>query len=148
MRHWEDFTPGDVTEIGPVTVSEQEIVEFATRYDPQPFHLDAEAAKDGPFGGLAASGWHTTALFMGMFVRSILLDSASLGSPGIDGIRWTAPVRPGDTLTGRVTVDDVQPSQTNPRRGTVFTTSEVFNQDGTLVMTLKARGFFARREPA
>jgi acyl dehydratase len=80
-----------------------------------------------------------------MFVRRILLDSASLGSPGIDGIRWLAPVRPGDTLTGRVTVDDVQPSSSNPERGTVFTTSEVRNQDGTVVMTLKARGFFARR---
>ena len=145
MRHWEDFTPGDVTEIGPVTVTADEIVAFAERYDPQPFHVDPEAAKDGPFGGLAASGWHTTALFMGMFVRAILLDSASMGSPGIDEIRWTAPVRPGDTLTGRVTVDDVQPSSKNPKRGTVFTTSEVFNQDGVLVMRLRARGFFARR---
>jgi acyl dehydratase len=82
-----------------------------------------------------------------MFVRGILLDSASLGSPGVEAIRWTAPVRPGDTLTGRVTITDVQPSETNPKRGTVFTTSEVFNQDGERVMTLKARGFFARRAP-
>jgi acyl dehydratase len=148
MRHWEDFTPGEVTEIGPVTVSEQEIVEFARRYDPQYFHVDAEAAKDGPFGGLAASGWHTAALFMGMFVRGVLNDSASLGSPGIDELRWLAPVRPGDTLTGRVTVDEVRESSKNPRRGTVFTTSEVVNQDGTVVMRIRARGFFARREPA
>jgi acyl dehydratase len=145
MRYWEDFQPGDVTELGSVTVSEEEIVEFARRYDPQPFHVDGEAAKRGPFGGLAASGWHTAALFMGMFVRGILLDSASLGSPGVEAIRWTAPVRPGDTLTGRVTVTDVQPSSKRPDRGTVFTTSEVFNQDGELVMTLQARGFFARR---
>ena len=75
---------------------------------------------------------------MGMFVREVLLDSASLGSPGVDEIRWTAPVRPGDTLTGRSTVTDVQPSSTNPRRGTVFTTNEVFNQDGVLVMTLQS----------
>jgi acyl dehydratase len=147
MRHFEDFKVGEVTEVGPVSVSEAEIIDFAERFDPQPFHIDPEAAKSSPFGGLIASGWHTTALFMGMFVRGILLDSASLGSPGVEAIRWTAPVRPGDTLTGRVTITDVQPSETNPKRGTVFTTSEVFNQDGERVMTLKARGFFARRAP-
>ncbi|HEY8645839.1 MAG TPA: MaoC family dehydratase [Gaiellaceae bacterium] len=145
MRYFEDFKVGDVTEVGPVSVSEEEIVDFASRYDPQPFHIDPEAGKSSPFGGLIASGWHTTALFMGMFVRGILLDSASLGSPGVEEIRWTAPVRPGDTLTGRITITDVQPSSTNPNRGTVFTTNEVFNQNGERVMTLKARGFFARR---
>jgi acyl dehydratase len=145
MRHWEDFHVGEVTEIGPVTVSEQEIVDFASRYDPQYFHIDPEAAVDGPFGGLIASGWHTTALFMGMFVRAMLLDTASLGSPGIDELRWTAPVRPGDTLHGRVTVDEVRESSKDPSRGTVITTSEVFNQDDVLVMRLRARGFFARR---
>jgi acyl dehydratase len=145
MRYWEDFAVGDSTDVGPVTVSEAEIVEFATRFDPQPFHVDAEAAAQTPFGGLIASGWHTTALFMGMFVRAVLLDSASLGSPGVEEIRWTAPVRPGDTLTGRTTITDVQPSSKNPKRGTVFTTNEVFNQHGVLVLTLKARGFFARR---
>jgi len=148
VRHWEDFRVGDVTELGPVDVSQQEIVEFARRYDPQPFHVDPEAARDGPFGGLVASGWHTTALFMAMFVRGILLDSASLGSPGVESIRWLKPVRPGDRLTARVTVTDSRPSQTNPYRGTVFTTSEVLNQDGDVVMTMKARGFFARRDPA
>jgi acyl dehydratase len=145
VRHWEDFQVGQVVEVGPITVSETEIVEFAKRYDPQPFHIDPEAAKHSPFGGLIASGWHTTALFMGMFVRAVLVDSASLGSPGVDEIRWTAPVRPGDTLSGRSTVTDVQPSSKDPRRGTVFTTNEVFNQTGVLVMTLKARGYFARR---
>jgi acyl dehydratase len=145
MRYWEDFAVGDVTAVGPITVEAEEIVEFASRYDPQPFHLDEEAGRATPFGGLIASGWHTTALFMGMFVRAVLLDSASLGSPGVDEIRWTAPVRPGDTLSGRSTVTDVQPSSTNPGRGTVFTTNEVFNQDGVLVLSLKARGFFARR---
>ncbi len=145
MRWFEDFRVGDVTELEPVTVDEEEIVEFARRYDPQPFHVDAEAAEDGPFGGLVASGWHTTALFMGAFVRTILLDSASMGSPGVSEIRWTAPVRPGDTLHGRVTVTDAQPSSKRADRGTVFTSSEVYNQDGVLVLTLKARGFFARR---
>ena len=145
MRYWEDFGVGDVTELGEVEVSRDEIVEFARKYDPQPFHVDEEAAADGPFGGLIASGWHTTALFMGMFVRSILLDSASMGSSGVDELRWTAPVRPGDRLTGRVTVTAVEPSSKRPDRGTVFTTSEVFNQDGTLVMTMRARGYFRRR---
>jgi acyl dehydratase len=145
MRHWEDFHAGDSMEIGPVTVSEQEIVEFASRFDPQYFHIDPEAAADGPFGGLIASGWHTAALFMGMFVRAMLLDTASLGSPGLDELRWTAPVRPGDTLHGRVTVDEVRESSKDPSRGTVFTTSEVFNQDDVLVMRIRARGFFARR---
>jgi acyl dehydratase len=110
MRYWEDFAVGDAIEVGPVTVSAAEIIEFASRYDPQPFHLDEVAGKESPFGGLIASGWHTTALFMGMFVRAVLLDSASLGSPGVEEIRWTAPVRPGDTLAGRSTVTDVRPS--------------------------------------
>jgi acyl dehydratase len=145
MRYWEDFAVGDVTELGEVEVTEEEIVAFAERYDPQPFHVDAAAAEDGPFGGLIASGWHTAALFMGLFVRGILLDSASMGSPGVEQLRWTAPVRPGDRLRARVTVTDAQPSSTNPMRGTVFTTSEVFNQDGVLVMTMQARGFFARK---
>ena len=145
MRYFEDFNAGDVLELGSVTVTEEEIVEFASRYDPQPFHVDAEAAKASPFGGLVASGWHTTALFMGLYVRAVLLDSASLGSPGIDEIRWTAPVRPGDTLTGRSTVTETRPSARNPARGTIFTTNELLNQDGTLVMTMRARGFFARR---
>lgn len=148
MRHWEDFRVGERTELGSVTVTTDEIVAFAQAFDPQPFHVDAEAAADGPFGGLVASGWHTTALFMGLFVRGILLDSASLGSPGVEEIRWLVPVRPGDTLTGRVTVTDVQPSSKRADRGTVFTTSEVLNGDDQVVMTLKARGFFARRERA
>jgi acyl dehydratase len=145
MRYWEDFKVGDVTELGTVDVTEEEIVAFAERYDPQPFHVDPVAAERGPFGGLIASGWHTGALFMGLFVRGVLLDSAAMGSPGIEQVRWTAPVRPGDRLSARITVTGSQPSATNPQRGTIFTTSEVFNQDGVLVMTMQARGFFARK---
>jgi acyl dehydratase len=148
MRYWEDFEIGEVSWVGPVTVTANEIVDFASKYDPQPFHLDAEAAKESMWGGLIASGWHTTALFMGMFVRDVLLDSASLGSPGVEEIRWTAPVRPGDTLTGRSVITDAQPSGTDPGRGTIFTSHEVFNQDGVLVLSLKARGFFARAPTA
>ncbi len=145
VRYFEDFHVGDEREIGPVSVSEAEIIEFAERFDPQPFHVGREAARMSPFGGLIASGWHTTALFMGMFVRAVLHDSASLGSPGVAEIRWLAPVRPGDTLSGRTTITELQPSSRDPRRGTVFTANEVSNQDGVVVMTLKARGFFARR---
>jgi len=145
VRYFEDFGPGEKVELGAVTVTEDEIVEFGRRYDPQSFHTDPEAAKDGPFGGLVASGWHTAALFMGLLVRTLLVDTASLGSPGVEELRWTAPVRPGDTLHGRLTITDVQPSSTNAGRGTVFTTSEMRNQDGVVVMTIRARTFFARR---
>ena len=145
MRWFEDIHAGDVVEVGPITITQEEIVEFASRYDPQPFHLDPEAAARTPFGGLIASGWHTAALFMGMLVPAVMLDSAALGSPGIEELRWLAPVRPGDTLRGRSTVLDTRPSETNPGRGTVFTLGEVLNQDGVVVMTLKARTFYARR---
>jgi acyl dehydratase len=145
VRWFEDFSVGDVIDVGPVTVTEAEIVEFATQYDPQPFHVDPAAATESPFGGLIASGWHTAALFMGMFVRGLLLDSASLGSPGVEELRWLAPVRPGDELRGRSTVLEARASDTNPRRGTVITLNEVHNQDDVVVMTMRARGFFARR---
>jgi acyl dehydratase len=145
VRYFEDFRAGDVSEFGPISVTAAEIVEFAKRYDPQPFHLDAEAGAATPYGGLIASGWHTVALYMGMFVRGVLLDSASLGSPGVEELRWLAPVRPGDELRGRSSVTDARASATNPRRGTVFTTNEMLNQEGVVVMTMKARGFFERR---
>ena len=145
MRWFEDFHIGDVVEFGPVTVSEEDIVGFAERYDPQPFHIDPDAAAESMYGGLIASGWHTVSLFMGMFVRAVLLDSASLGSPGVEEIRWLAPVRPGDALRGRSTIVEARASETSASRGTVFTSNEVVNQDGTVVLTMKARGFFQRR---
>jgi acyl dehydratase len=145
VRYFEDFHAGDVRELGPVTVTQDEIVEFARRYDPQPFHVDPDAAKESPYGGLIASGWHTAALFMGMFARQVLLDSASLGSPGVEEIRWLAPVRPGDVLRGRSTILEVRESSKNARRGTVVSLNEVRNQDDVVVMTMRARGFFARR---
>jgi acyl dehydratase len=145
MRYWEDFEPGEVTKLGPFEVTREEVVEFARRYDPQPFHLDEEAAAEGPFGGLTASGWHTAAMFMRRFVEGILLESASMGSPGVEELRWTAPVRPGDLLTARVRVVETYPSERRADRGTVITESEVLNQDGAVVMTMRARGFFRRR---
>jgi len=145
MRYWEDFQVGEVAELGPVAVTEDEIVEFAKKFDPQPFHLDPEAARESPFGGLIASGWHTAAIYMGMFVRGVLEGTASLGSPGVEELRWLAPVRPGDLLRGRTTITDLQPSSTTPGRGTIFGSHEVLNQDGVVVMRFRSRGFIARR---
>lgn len=145
MRFWEDFRVGDVVELGPVTATEEEIVEFASRFDPQPFHLDAEAGRQSPFGGLIASGWHSVPIYMGMFVRDVLDGTASLGSPGVEELRWLAPVRPGDRLRGRAVITDVVPSSTNPRRGTVIGTHELINQDDVVVMRFTSRPFVARR---
>jgi acyl dehydratase len=145
IRHWEDFTKGETLELGSYEITRDEILEFARRYDPQPFHVDEEAAAAGPFGGLAASGWHTAAVFMRLFVDGILNSTASMGSPGIEELRWTAPVRPGDVLTGRVRVLDSYPSERRPDRGTVVTHCEAVNQDGTVVMTMRGRSHLRRR---
>ena len=147
MRYFEDIRAGEVIELGSVEVTREEVLEFARRYDPQPFHVDEEAAAASPFGGVIASGWHTAAMFMRLFVEKILLGSASLGSPGVEELRWLHPVRPGDVLTGRVRVVETRPSERNPTRGTVITDSEAINQDGEVVMRMRARGFFARRAP-
>ena len=148
MKYWEDFQAGDETVHGTYEVTAEEIVEFAERYDPQPFHVDAEAAADGPFGGLIASGWHSAAIYMGLFVRNVLLDSVSLGSPGVEELRWLVPVRPGDVLTGRSRIVETWPSENNPGRGTVVGEHELVNQKGEVVMRLRARGHFARRPTA
>ena len=117
----------------------------AAAYHPQPFHVDAAAAAAGPFGGLIASGWHTAALFMGMYVREFLAGTASMGSPGVEELRWLVPVRPGDLLRGRVTILDAWPSERTPGRGTVVTRCEVLNQHDQVVLRMTARGHFARR---
>lgn len=145
-RYFEDIRPGDVIRLGSVEVTRDEIVEFASRYDPQPFHLDEEAGNRSPYGGLIASGWHTAAMFMRLFVEGVLHDTASFGSPGVEDLRWLVPVRPGDVLTGRVRVVETRPSQRDPTRGTVVTESEALNQDGEVVMRMRARGFFHRRQ--
>jgi acyl dehydratase len=145
MRYFEDFADGDEVELGSKTVTREEIVAFAREFDPQPFHVDDDAAALSPYGGLIASGWHTTAMFMRLYVDAILLDSASLGSPGVEELRWLKPVRPGDTLTGRSRVLSTKPSERDPKRGTVFSESELVNQDGEVVMRLRARGLFGRR---
>ena len=143
--YFEDFREGQVFELGEKTLTKQEIVAFAREYDPQPFHVDEEAAKQSAFGGLIASGWHTAAVFMRLYVDALLHRAASMGSPGVEELRWHRPVRPGDALSARLTVLDASPSANNPRRGTVYFVSEVRNGRGETVMTIKARGLFARR---
>ena len=144
-HYFEDFEPGQVFELGSHDVSEAEIVEFARRWDPQPFHVDPEAARESVFGGLIASGWHTGAMWMRLYVDSMLGGAASMGSPGVEELRWLAPVRPGDTLRGRLTVLDTTPSERRPDRGTVRIRGEMVNQDDVVVMTMTSRGHFARR---
>lgn len=144
--YFEDFKPGMVLDLGERTLTKDEIVAFAREYDPQPFHVDEGAARESPFGGLIASGWHTGSVFMRLYADAILSRAASMGSPGVEELRWLKPVRPGDTLTARVTVLDTVPSARNPKRGTVHLLSEVENQRGETAMTMKARGLFARRE--
>jgi acyl dehydratase len=143
--YFEDLEPGQVVELGEHTVSEEEIVAFARQWDPQPFHLDPEAAKASVFGGLIASGWHTGAMWMRLYVDSLLDGAASMGSPGIEELRWLAPVRPGDTLSGRLTVLEATPSERHPGRGTVRIRGEMVNQDGVAVMSMVSRGHFGRR---
>lgn len=144
----EDLRPGATIELGTCTVSEEEIIAFARAYDPQPFHIDPAAAAATPFGGIIASGWHTCALTMRLMVDNLLLRSASLGSPGIEQLRWTKPVRPGDTLSARVTVLEVRASQSRPDRGTVKIRTEVHNQHGEQVMWMENLGLFACRPAA
>lgn len=144
-RHFDDFAPGDTVELGSHTVTEQEIVAFARQWDPQPFHVDPEAARESVFGGLVASGWHTAALWMRMYVDSLLEGTDSRGSPGVEELRWLAPVRPGDTLTARLEVLETTPSATRPDRGTVRIRAEMENQDGIVVLSMTSRGHFGRR---
>jgi acyl dehydratase len=145
VRYWEDFPVGAEAVHGTVEVSEDAVLRFAREFDPQPFHADPEAAAAGPFGGLIASGWHTAALSMGLYVRSQLLGSAGLGSPGVEELRWLVPVRPGDVLSGRSRIVEAWPSETSPGRGTVVGEHEVVNQRGEVVLRMRVRGLFARR---
>lgn len=146
--YWEDFTPGQVNEYGPRRVTRDEIVEFAREFDPQPFHLDEEAAKQTMFGGLAASGWHTCCLFMRMIADGFVNNSASMGAPGVDEVRWLVPVRPGDDLTLRATVLETRVSNSKPDRGFVRFRFEMLNASGVVVMILESSLMQGRRGAA
>ena len=148
QRYFEDYTPGAVFEFGATAVTEQEVVSFATAYDPQSFHIDRDAAAQSMFGGLIASGWHTAAMTMRMLVDHYLSSVASLASPGIDELRWLAPVRPGDVLRVRVCVVDARRSRSRSDRGVVTSSIAVLNQNEVVVMTLKAVNLLLTRPAA
>ena len=146
--YWEDFTPGETAEIGRHTFTEQEMIEFARQFDPQPFHTDPEAAQQSFFGGLIASGWHTCAIAMRLMVEKYIGQAASAGSPGVENIRWRAPVRPGDTITYRRVILSSRPSGSKPDLGLLHTRTEASNQRGEIVMTMEGWGLFRRRPAA
>ena len=148
LLHFEDFHAGQEWQLGSWTVTADEIVEFASDWDPQFFHVDEEAAVDGPFGGLVASGWHTGSIWMRLYADAVLNRAAGMGGGGLDEVRWLVPTRPGDVLTGTLTVREARPSSHRPDRGTVFFESRLVNQDGGVAVQLSGRGFVARREPA
>ena len=145
LRYLDDYLPGATYDCGSVSVSEDEIVSFGRQFDPQPFHVDPGAAARGPFGGLIASGWHTAALVMRQLVDHYLPEEASLGSPGLDEMRWPDPVRPGDTLRVRASVVETRRSLSKPDRGIMKTAIEAVNQDGRTVMRATAINFLRVR---
>jgi acyl dehydratase len=131
-----------------LTVSEQEILDFARQYDPQPMHIDPNAASFTIYGGLIASGWHTGALFMRLLVTNLIASTTSMGSPGMEDLRWPSPVRPGDTLSAEIELLETRASNSRPTMGIVRWRGEVRNQHGQLVMSALGTNFFGRRPKA
>jgi len=146
--YFEDIEVGQVREYGGRTVTREEIIRFAHEFDPQNAHLDDGAAGTTVFGGLIASGWHTTALLMRMMVDEFLGTSAAIASPGAERIRWLKAVKPGDRLWVRSEVLETAPSKSKPDRGRVKMDHRVFNQRGEMVMTVVGLGYFRRRKAA
>ena len=144
-RYFEDYVPGSVVDCGTIAVERDELLAFGRRFDPQPFHADPDAAAKGPFGGLIASGWHTCALTMRLFVDRYISSVASLASPGVESLKWLAPVRPGDTLHVVITVLDARRSRSKPDRGVVISSIAVRNQRGEEVMSIKVTNIVACR---
>ncbi|MBE0547948.1 MAG: MaoC family dehydratase [Rubrivivax sp.] len=143
--YWEDFPAGHRMDFGGMPVSREAVIEFARQFDPQPFHLDDEAARGTLFGRLSASGWHTCAMAMRMMCDAYLLESASLGSPGIDNLRWLKPVFPGDVLRLRMEVLEARPMASKPHVGLVRSSWEMRNQHDEPVLTMEGWGMFRRR---
>jgi acyl dehydratase len=138
QRYFEDYPVGSVAQYGPTIVDEAEIIEFGRRFDPQDFHTDPAKAAKSPFGGVIASGWHTGSMMMRVLVDRYLSRSAGMGSPGMDELRWTAPVRPGDRLWFRFTVIEARRSESKPDRGAARVLIEVINDKGVVAMSMKA----------
>jgi acyl dehydratase len=146
MQYLEDINVGDKSSYGNYKVTREEVLEFASKYDPQPFHLDDEAAAKTHFGRISASGWHTAAMTMAMLVENLKKHrQAGLGSPGLDELRWLKPVYPGDTLRVESEITEVRPSRSRPEMGSIHSTITVFNQDDVPVMRMKSIGLVATR---
>lgn len=145
-RYFEDYQVGETAEFGDYAITEQEIVEFAKRYDPQPFHVDPAAGEKTIYGGLIASGWMTGSIMMRLLVDHFISPLASMGSPGIDEVRWHKPVRPGDRLHLRVTVMEKRRSESKPDRGVIRMQQEALNQDGETVMSFRGMGMYRCRD--
>jgi acyl dehydratase len=148
VRYFEDYAPGLVVDCGSVTVSEAEIIDFARRYDPQPFHVDPEAAAAGPYGGIIASGWQTASLMMRQLVERFISQESGLGAAGVDEIRWPRPVRPGDILHVRATVLEARLSRSKPDRGIIRTRMEATSASGEVAMSMEGINFVRVRPAA
>ena len=146
--YWEDFAVGQVRDLGTITPTREEIIAFAQQFDPQPFHLDDAAAKASVFGALSASGWHTCAMAMRLMVTNFLCETSSLGSPGLENIKWLKPVYPGDTLRLQSTMLETKPMSKRPDVGMTRNLWEMFNQHGEKVLHMDGWGMFRRRTPA
>ena len=148
QRYFEDYIVGETIEFGDYPITEEEVVEFAKRYDPQPFHVDPQAAAKSIYGGLISSGWMTGSVMMRMLADHFISPVSSMGSPGIDEVRWHRPVRPGDRLRMRVTILDKRRSTSKPDRGVIHVRQEALNQDGDTVMSFKGMGMYKCRDAA
>jgi acyl dehydratase len=146
--YWEDFVAGSVAEYASRLVTREEIIAFAAEFDPQPMHMDEEFARSTMLGGLAASGWHTCALGMRLIFDHVMANAAGVGSPGIEEVRWTKPVRPGDRITLRRTILETRPLRSRPEWGSVKFCFELIDQTGEVVMTQENVNFFERRPSA
>ena len=146
--YWEDLEPGRVLDLGTVTPTAGEIKHFAAQFDPQPFHLDEEAGRKSVFGGLCASGWHTCAMAMRLTVDNFLRESSSMGSPGLESLKWLKPVYPGDTLVLKHRILESRPMNSRTDIGLVRSVWEMFNQRGEQVLHMEGYGMFRRRIPA
>jgi len=148
MIAFEDFVVGRPMELAPYAVTKEEIIEFAEEFDPQPFHLSEEGGEDTAAGGLIASGWHTCSILMRMMCDAYLNNSLSQGAPGIDEVKWLAPVRPGDVLSGVSTVLEKRVSRSRPEIGIFKIRHELINQSGKTVLTIENTGMMGLRNPA
>ena len=145
MLYYEDLNIGQKISIGPISATEREIIEFAKQFDPQPFHIDAEKAKDSLFGGLCASGWHTCSLYMRMLYDGLLINLASLGSPGMNEIRWLKPLFPNEVIRGELYIMSKTPSKSKPLIGSIVIDSKIYNSKKDLIMTMQSISIVKKR---